>query len=36
MKALQKVKQIFIRLYFSGGNRHCSSDILCTGNDGMG
>lgn len=36
MKALQKSKQIFIRLYIIGGNRYCSSHILCTGNDGMG
>ena len=36
MKALQKASKVFIRLYIIGGNRYCSSHILCTGNDGMG
>ena len=35
-ESITKSKQIFIRLYIIGGNRYCSSHILCTGNDGMG
>ena len=35
-ESITKSKQIFIRLNIIGGNRYCSSHILCTGNDGMG
>ena len=36
MKALQKASKFLSDYTSCGGNRYCSSHILCTGNDGMG
>ena len=36
MKALQKSKQIFIRLHVGRSNRDCGCYILCTVYDGLG